>query len=111
MWYTRGHENTSLYPTTYPRRTAPDPGGIAFVRCLCVASLPDLTGLCPWGTSPDHSPPAWVRRPDPAQRDPRLQCLWAGCPAGRVVASLLAANDLFRRRSRAPQRPLAPQPT
>jgi transposase len=42
MWYTTRHENTHFYPTAKRRRTAPDPGGIAFVRCLCVATLPDL---------------------------------------------------------------------
>ncbi len=49
MWYNRGHENTHFYPTIYRGRTAPDPGRIAFVRCFCLATLPDLDWLLPVG--------------------------------------------------------------
>ena len=52
MWYTPRYETTYLYPTSNRGRTAPDPGGIAFVRCLCVTSLPDLTGFRAGRTSP-----------------------------------------------------------
>src|SRR5260370_15733087 len=74
MWYTTRYETTYLYPTIHRGRTAPDPGGIAFVRCLCVASLPNLTGFGAERTRPRDRTPAWLRRPDRAQRDPRLQC-------------------------------------
>jgi transposase len=52
MWYPRGHENTYFYPTCNPRRTAPGPGGIAFVGCLRLATLPDFAGFCPWERAP-----------------------------------------------------------
>src|SRR5437870_7868405 len=86
--YTRRHENTHFYPTVQRRRTAPDPGGIAFVGCLCDAPLPDLEGIGAWGTCPAHRPPTRLRRPDRTQRDPRVQRLWTDRPAGRLFAPL-----------------------
>src|SRR5438876_4532961 len=110
MWYTTRHENTHFYPTLNRRRTAPDPGGIAFVRCLRDAPLPDLASIGARGTRPGHRSPARLRRPDRAQRDPRVQRLWPGRPARRVFAPPSIAHGLLGRRSRAPQRPAASQP-
>src|SRR5258708_32684110 len=111
MWYTTRYETTYLYPTSHRRRTRPDPGGIAFVRCLRVAPLPNLTGVGAERTRPRDRTPAWLRRPDRAQRDTRLQCGGACGVARRVFASPSAAHGLHGRRSRAPQRPVASQPT
>src|SRR5438876_54699 len=110
MWYTRGYENTHLCSTIYQRRTAANPGGIAFVRCLRVASLPDPVGLCSWATSPRDSVPAGLRRPNCAQRDPWLQCGGACRPAPRFFAPPSAAHHLLGRRSPAFERPAASQP-
>src|SRR6266849_3644206 len=110
MWYNTKYENTHFYPTVDPRRTRPDSSRIAFVRCVCVASLPDITGLSPRRTNSCDRPSAWVRRPDGAQRDPRLQCRRPRRLAGRVVAPASLAHDLFRGGSRTPQRPAAPKP-
>src|SRR5579884_2774768 len=74
MWYTRRHETTHFYPTFKRGRTAPDPGRIAFLRCLCVTSLPDSAGFGSWGTRPQHRSPVGLRRPDGTQCDPWLQC-------------------------------------
>src|SRR5260370_26791454 len=110
MWYNTRYENTHFYPTFHRRRTAPDPGRIAFVRCFCVTSLPGLTGLSPRRTSFRDRPPAWVRRPDGSQRDPRLQCRRPRRLAGTAVAPASLAHHLFRGGSRTPQRPATPQP-
>jgi hypothetical protein len=104
MWYTTRYENTHFYPTFQRRRTAPDPGGIAFVRCLCDAPLPDLASIGARGTTPGDRPPAGLRRPNRAQRDPRVQRLWTRCPTGRVFASPSTAHGLHGRRSRTAQR-------
>src|SRR2546423_1647034 len=109
MWYTTKYETTYLYPTINRGRTAPDPGGIAFVRCLCLASLPDFDFIRSRATRPHYRWPAWLRRPDRAQRDPRLQCFWTGRLAARVVAPASLTNGLHPRRSRTPQRPAASQ--
>src|SRR5258706_1472469 len=98
MWYNRGYENTHFYPTTYRRRTTPDPKRIAFVRCLCLATLPDFAGISPRGTSPDDSPPAWLRRPDGSQCDQGLQCCWIGRAARRLFTPPPPANHVYRRR-------------
>jgi hypothetical protein len=58
MWYTTRHENTHFYPTNDRGRTAPNPGGTAFLRCLCDASLPDLAQvtLRSYSTNYDDNP-------------------------------------------------------
>src|SRR5947199_1494354 len=99
MWYTTRYENTDFYPTFDPGRTAPDPGGIACVRGLCVTPLPDPAGFCSWGTCPRYRSSAGLRRPERAQRDPRLQCGWTGRLAGRVLAPASLTNGLHPRRS------------
>ena len=104
MWYNTKYENTHFYPTVDRKRTTPDSSRIAFVRCVCVASLPDITGLSPRRTSSCDRPSAWVRRPDGAQRDPRLQCFWTGRLAARVVAPASLTNELHGPRGRTPQR-------
>src|SRR3989449_726364 len=78
MWYHTRHEKTYLYPSSHRRRTAPDPSRTAFVRCLCVAPLPDFEGIGTRGASPRYRWPTGMRRPDGSQCDPRLQCPWAG---------------------------------
>src|SRR6266487_610925 len=109
MWYTTRHESTHFYSTIHPGRTTAGPGGITFVRCLCVAPLPDPARLCSWRTSPGDRPPTRLRRPDRAQRDPLVQRFWTGCPAGGVFAPPSTANSFYRARSRTAQRPTAPQ--
>jgi hypothetical protein len=56
MWYDRGHENAHLHSTPNRERTEKAQGGAAFFRCLCLASLPDCAGICPWGTSSSDRP-------------------------------------------------------
>src|SRR6266567_1588561 len=73
MWYTRRHENTHFYSTTNRGRTAPNPGGTAFVRCLCDAPLPDLESIGARGTGPGDCSLPGMRRPNRTQRDPRVQ--------------------------------------
>src|SRR5438128_10682243 len=95
MWYTSRHENTHFYPTFDRGRTAADPGGTAFVRCLCDASLPDLASISTRGTSPgDRSPPG-MRRPDGAQCDPRVQRHGSDRAARRLLAPPSAAHQLL----------------
>src|SRR6266571_2581891 len=86
MWYNTRYENTHFYPTFHPGRTAPNPSGTAFVRCLCDASLPDLESIGARGTSPGDCSAAGLRRPNRAQRDPRVQCHRPGGAARRVLA-------------------------
>src|SRR5712692_1939462 len=110
MWYHRGHEKAHFYPTAHRRRTTPDPGGITFVRCLRVATLPDLACKRPRGTSPRDSSPAWLRRPNGSQCDPRLQWRWTGRAARRLFTPPSAADHVLPGRMPAIARPLAPQP-
>ena len=95
MWYNRRYEKTHFYPTFDRRRTAPDPGRTAFVRCLCDASLPDLASIGAWGTSPSDSPPAGLRRPDRAQCDPRFNATGLAVLQRRLFAPPSAANQLL----------------
>src|SRR6266566_2858734 len=104
MWYTSSHENTHFYPTCDRGRTAPNPGGTAFVRCLCDASLPDLESIGARGTSPSDCAPTGLRRPDGAQCDPRVQCDRANGAARRLLAPPSAAHQLLGGRARAPER-------
>src|SRR5579883_2212319 len=94
MWYTTRYENTHFYSTTHPGRTAADPGRIALVGCLRVTPLPDSVGFCSQGTRSRHCTCAGLRRPNCAQRDPRLQCHRAGRLAGRIVAPASLTNGL-----------------
>src|SRR6266566_5324295 len=109
MWYTRRHENTHFYPTVDRGRAAPNPGGTAFVRCLCDASLPDLASLGARGTSPGDCAPVGLRRPDRAQCDPRVQYHGTLGAARRLLAPPSAPQQLLGGRAGAPQRPVAPQ--
>src|SRR5260370_10510684 len=102
MWYTPRYETTYLYPTSNRGRTAPDPGGITFIRCLRVAPLPNLTGFGAERTRPRDRAPIGLRRPDRAQRDPRLQCGGACGVAPKRFPSPTAAPGLSRNRSPAP---------
>src|SRR5579884_3922088 len=111
MWYNTGYENPHFYPSIKRRRTAPNSGGTAFVGCLRLAPLPNLTGIVAKATSPRDCPPAGLRRPDGAQRDPWLQYFGAGCLAARLLTPPSAAHQLHGRESRAAQRSLASQPT
>src|SRR5260370_10058237 len=99
MWYTTRYETTYLYPTIHRGRTAPDPGGIAFVRFLCVASLPNLTGFRAARTRPRDRTPAWLRRPDRAQRGPPVQCVGAFGVCRRTVPPPTAAQPRLARLS------------
>src|ERR1700730_17984831 len=97
MWYNRGHENTHFYPTTDRGRTTAAPQRIAFVRCLCLATLPDFAGIGSRGTSPGDSQTAGLRRPDGAQCDQRLHDDRVGRAARRLVTSPPPAHHLHRR--------------
>jgi transposase len=110
MWYNRGYEKPHLYPTAHRGRTPPDPKRGAFVRCLCLASVPDLAGQFSRRTSPRDSPPAWLRRPNRSQGDPRLQCCWVGRAARRLFTPPSPAKHVLRRRMPAITRSLASQP-
>src|SRR5450755_27850 len=110
MWYDRRYEKTHFYPTTDRRRTATHPERIAFVRCFCVTSLPDLDGFCPWATSSHDRAPAGLRRPDRAQCDPWFQCPGPCGAARRFFAPTSATHCLLGRRSPAVERAVAPQP-
>src|SRR6266568_6805478 len=109
MWYNTRHENTHFYPIVDQGRTAADPGGTAFVRCLCDAPLSDLASLGARGTSPGDCPPVGLRRPDRAQCDPRIQCHGALGAARRLLAPPSAAYQLLAGRAGAPQRAAASQ--
>src|SRR6266702_3659761 len=109
MWYNTRYENTHFYPTFHPGRTAPNPSGTAFVRCLCDASLPDLESIGARGTSPGDCSAAGLRRPNRAQCDPRVQCHGTLGAARRVLAPPSTAHQLLRGRTGAPQRPPASQ--
>ncbi len=109
MWYNRRYENTHFYSTIHRGRTTPSQVGLrssdAFVLRRCQILLASARGerLC-------DRPPTGLRRPDRAQRDPRLQCGGAGRPARRVFAPPSLAHGLLARRSRAVERPAASQP-
>src|SRR2546421_3658252 len=105
MWYNSRHENTHFYPTIHPGRTAPDPGGTAFVRCLCDASLPDFASIGAQATSPRDRPSTGMRRPDRAQRHPRVQRHGSDRAARRLLAPPSAPHQLLRGWAGAPQRP------
>src|SRR5260370_25473453 len=109
MWYTRRYEKTHFYPTFDRGRTAPNPGGTAFIRCLCDAPLPDLESLGARGTGPGDCAPTGLRRPDRAQCDPRVQCDGADGAARRLLAPPSAAYQLLGGRVDTPQRPVASQ--
>src|SRR5258708_21630838 len=111
MWYTTRHETTHFYSTMHRRRTTADSGGITLGRFLRVAPLPDPAGLCSWRTSPGDRAPTGLRRPDRAQCDQRVKRQRTGCRQRGLIASPSAAHDLHGRRSRAPQRSAASQPT
>src|SRR5581483_5860760 len=111
MWYTQGYEISHFYPTAHRRRTAPDPGRIAFVRYLCLAPLPDLVRFCSPRTSAPDCSPGGLRRPGGAQRDPWLQCPWTCGSAPGIVASPSATHLVHGRGTGALARPVAPQPT
>src|SRR5713101_1256594 len=105
MWYNTRYENTHLYPPFDPGRTAPNPGGTAFVRCLCDAPLPDFESIGARGTSPGNCEPSGLRRPDRAQCDPRVQRYGSDSAARRLLASPSAPYQLLGGRVAAPQRP------
>jgi hypothetical protein len=107
MWYNRGHENSYLYSSVNRKRTAPDPGGITFIGSLSVAPLPDFDGFCSRGTSSHDRTPAGLRRPDRAQRHPRLQCRRSRCAARRLFASPSLAHHVLGRRTPAAERSAA----
>src|SRR6266704_4191336 len=102
MWYNSKHENTHFYPTFDRGRTAPNPDGTAFVRCLCDASLPDLASIGTRGTSPSDCASTGLRRPNRAQCDPRVQCGGADGAAGRLLAPPSAAHQFLGGRVSAP---------
>src|SRR5258708_34233765 len=95
MWYNKGHENTHFYPTFHGGRTAPDPGGTAFVQCLCDAPLPDFESIGAWGTSPRDCEPSGLRRPNPTQRYPRVQRDGSAGAARKTPTSPPAATPLL----------------
>src|SRR5260370_38954613 len=109
MWYNSRDENTHFYPTVDRGRTAADPGGTAFIGCLCDAPLSDLASLGARGTSPGDCPPVGLRRPDRAQCDPRIQCHGSDGAARRLLAPPSAAYQLLAGRAGAPQRAAALQ--
>ncbi len=111
MCYNSNHENTHFYSTFDRGRTAPNPGGTAFVRCLCDAPLPDLESIGARGTSPGDCVPAGLRRPNRAQCDPRVQHDRALGAARRLLAPPSAAHQLLGGGAGAPQRPAASQST
>jgi hypothetical protein len=111
MWYARGHENPHFYPSNNRRRTTSDPGGIAFVRCLCLAPRPYPAGLSAPRTSATDRTPTGLRRPGGAQCDPWLQCLRSQRAVPRIFAPPSAAHLVHARRTGAIARPLASQPT
>src|SRR5512135_254951 len=111
MWYNKGYEKTHFYPTAYPRRTATHPERIAFVRCFCLAPLPDLAGPFSRRTGPCHIPPAWLRRPEGPQCHQRLQCDRGGRAARRLLTPPPPTNHVYRRRMPAITRALASQST
>src|SRR6266699_1654036 len=111
MWYTRRHESSHFYSTIDRGRTAADPGGITFVRCLYVTSLPDSAGLCAPRTGTSYRPPTGLRRPDRAQCDQRLQRHRPGSAPSGFLAPPSAPHHLQRRRVQAVERPVAPQPS
>src|SRR5579859_7649413 len=111
MWYNRGHESTSVYPTRNRRRTQPGPSRVALVRCLCPAALPDSAGFRPWRTSAGDRPATGLPQADRAHRHPQLQCLRPGSAARRLLAPPSAAHDLLGGRTRALARSAASQST
>ena len=110
MWYNQGYENTHFYPPPDRRGTAADPGRVAFVRCLCLAPLPDRTSQRPRRTSQRHCKTTGLRRPDGAQCHPWLQCLGSGSAESRLLAPPSTPYQLFGAGPKAPQRSAASQP-
>src|SRR5215472_4465673 len=109
MWYTTGHETPYFYPTFHPRRAAPDPIWLAFVRCLCLASQPDSAGFGAWRTRSRHRAPPRLRRPDGAQCDPRVQYDGPDGLPGRLLPPAPRAHHLQRGTSKADPSPVASQ--
>src|ERR1700716_2071578 len=95
MWYNIRYENTHFYPTYHPGRTAPDPGGTAFVRCLCDAPLPDLESVGARGTSPGDCSPVGMRQPNVPQHNPRVQCHGSGRAPRRLLVAPSAPHQLL----------------
>jgi hypothetical protein len=106
----KGYESTHLHSTTHQRRTEAAPGRIAFVIGFCAASLPDPAGLSAPRTRQSHCQAAWVRRPDRAQCDQRLQPEGPGCAQKGLLSPLSASHHHCRRSVATPARPFTPQP-
>src|SRR6266566_2884929 len=111
MGKTKSNKKTHFYSTTNRGRTAPNPGGTAFVRCLCDAPLPDLESIGARGTGPGDCSLPGMRRPNRTQRDPRVQHHGSGRAARRLLAPSSAPHQLLGGRAGAPQRPAASQST
>src|ERR1700726_895303 len=110
MWYDKGYESPHFYPTTDARRTQADPGGIAFVECLRVATLPSPTGFCPWRTRIEDRQAPGLRRPDRSQCDQRLQCTRTRRAQRGFFAPPSTPNHLYDRGGQATESALASQP-
>src|SRR5689334_1121901 len=111
MWYTLWYAKTSLYPFIDRGRTAHPAGVVAFVQCLCVASLSDPARQCPWSDSPRDWRGPGLRRPDCPQCAAYLQHPGAGdadtpllCPAADAPCGLRCHA------ARAVARTAAPEP-
>src|SRR5579859_1058191 len=99
MWYTIWHENTHFYPLLERERTRADPSRTAFVGCLCPASLSNFARQRPRRAGHRYCDAPGLRRPDRAQRDPRLQCSRAGRAPRRLFPSPSPAHQLFAGRA------------
>ena len=107
----KGYESTHLHSTTHHRRTFADPGRIAFVIGFCAASVPDPAGLSTPRTRLRHCQDAWLRRPDGAQRDQRVQQNWPGRPQKGLLSPPSASHEHSRRSVAKAARPFTPQST
>jgi len=94
-WY----ESTHLHSTTHHRRAGADPGEFAFVVGFCLTTLPDSPSLSTRRTCHCHCPFAWLRRPDRAQCDQRLQRSGLGRAQTRFDSPPPAADPAPRRQA------------
>src|SRR6266545_316854 len=110
MCYPPWHETADLCASPHGRRARGPGGGLALVRCLHPAPLPDPARQRPRRVGARHRSRPGLRRPDGAQRDPRLQ--YPG-PRGVNARLLPPAHHPRRLRPaprRAPARAAASQP-
>src|SRR5262245_18693088 len=111
MWYTFWYAKTYLYPSIDRGRTAHPAGGVALVQCLCVATLSNPAGQCPWSDGPRDWRGPGLRRPDRPQCAAYLQYPGAGSPDTPLLCPAADATCGLRcPAARAVARTAAPEP-